>query len=30
VIGADHNDWQGQVDAAWWQEVINYLLGGSR
>jgi hypothetical protein len=30
VAGADHNDWLGQVDAAWWREVVDYLLGSSR
>lgn len=26
VTGADHNDWLWQVDAAWWREVVAYLL----
>ncbi len=30
VAGADHNDWLWQVDTAWWQELVDYLLGGSR
>lgn len=28
VAGADHNDWLGQVDTAWWRELVDYLLGG--
>jgi hypothetical protein len=26
VAGADHNDWLGRVDAAWWRAVVDYLL----
>ncbi|MFZ4536966.1 alpha/beta hydrolase [Propionivibrio sp.] len=27
VPAADHNDWMGHVDAAWWQSVIGFLIG---
>ncbi|HEX6733376.1 MAG TPA: alpha/beta hydrolase, partial [Azonexus sp.] len=30
VAGADHNDWLGRVDAAWWRELVDYLLDGGR
>lgn len=26
VAAADHNDWLGRVDAAWWREVVGFLL----
>lgn len=28
--GADHNDWIDHVDAAWWREAVDFLLGASR
>ncbi|MDP2811388.1 MAG: alpha/beta hydrolase [Rhodocyclaceae bacterium] len=28
IPAADHNDWMGRVDAAWWQSVAGFLLGG--
>lgn len=28
VRGADHNDWMSRVDGAWWQTVIDFLIGG--
>ncbi|TMI06914.1 MAG: alpha/beta hydrolase [Betaproteobacteria bacterium] len=28
--GAEHNDWPGRVDDAWWSEATNFLLGESR
>lgn len=27
VRGAGHNDWFDRVDARWWQEVVDFLLG---
>lgn len=27
IKGADHNDWFGRIDEAWWRQVINFLLG---
>jgi pimeloyl-ACP methyl ester carboxylesterase len=24
--GAGHNDWPGRVDAAWWQQAVNFML----
>ena len=27
IPGADHNDWMGRVDDAWWQSVTGFLLG---
>lgn len=26
IRAADHNDWMGRVDAAWWQSVIAFLM----
>jgi hypothetical protein len=26
IAGADHNDWPGRVDAAWWRGVLDFLL----
>lgn len=28
--GAGHNDWIDGLDAAWWREAIDFLLGGTR
>lgn len=28
VPAADHNDWLGRVDAAWWESVVGFLLDG--
>lgn len=28
IEGAEHNDWIGRVDEAWWREAIAFLLGG--
>ena len=28
ISAADHNDWMGRVDAAWWRSVIGFLLDG--
>ena len=30
VKAAEHNDWVGRVDDAWWREVIDFLLGQQR
>ncbi|HSG23373.1 MAG TPA: alpha/beta hydrolase, partial [Azonexus sp.] len=27
VPAADHNDWLGQIDTAWWQSVISFMFG---
>jgi pimeloyl-ACP methyl ester carboxylesterase len=29
VKGAEHNDWVGRVDDAWWREAVAFLLGAS-
>jgi dienelactone hydrolase len=29
VRGADHNDWFGRVDEAWWRDTLDFLLGGA-
>jgi hypothetical protein len=29
IPGADHNDWLTRVDAAWWREAADFLLGSS-
>lgn len=26
VPSADHNDWMGRVDSAWWQSVVDFLI----
>jgi pimeloyl-ACP methyl ester carboxylesterase len=26
IADAGHNDWPGRVDAAWWQQVVNFML----
>jgi len=28
LVPADHNDWLGRVNAAWWREVVDFLLEG--
>ena len=28
IPDAEHNDWQGHVDAAWWESVLGFLYGG--
>lgn len=28
VPAADHNDWMGRVDSAWWQSVVGFLVEG--
>lgn len=28
VPAADHNDWMGPVDSAWWQSVVGFLVEG--
>lgn len=28
VPAADHNDWMGRVDSAWWRSVIDFLIDG--
>jgi alpha-beta hydrolase superfamily lysophospholipase len=30
VKAAEHNDWVGRVDYAWWRDAIDFLLGESR
>lgn len=27
IAGAEHNDWMGRVDSAWWQRAVDFLLG---
>ncbi len=29
VHGADHNDWFGRVDEAWWRDTLDFLLGAA-
>ena len=30
VVGAaGHNDWTARVDAAWWQQAVDYLIGAA-
>jgi hypothetical protein len=28
IPDAEHNDWQGHVDVAWWESVLEFLYGG--
>lgn len=30
IPGADHNDWPGHVDAAWWRDALMFLGAGPR
>jgi pimeloyl-ACP methyl ester carboxylesterase len=29
ISKAGHNDWTARVDAAWWQQVVDYLIGAA-